>query len=293
MQILQAQAQQPNPIRIRLGTSITIGAVSNDEFAYRWYRDGMLIANQTGSTLTTNLPGEYQVEAISRFDCVSDKSDPFLILVDYADLEVIKKSEARAVGPNETFEYTIVARNNGNTLTTNITVTDVLPSNLAFVGMDDPRAKYENGVITWLLPTLDDGESQSLRIQVQGKMDGLVYNRADISGDPGMPDPNLSNNTSTDVKRIIGDVKVPNVITPNGDGKNDTFKVDGIELYPDNTVAIFNRWGNEVFRSAGGYKNNWSGEGLSEGTYYYIIKMIGKDGKAKNIAGWVTILRDK
>ncbi len=293
LQVLQVQAQQPNPIRIRLGTSITIGAAYDQEFSYRWYRDGRLIANENGSRLTTNLPGEYQLEAISMYDCVSDKSDPFVILVDYADLEVIKKSEGRAVGPNETFEYTIIARNNGNTATTDIVVTDVLPTNLLFVAMDDNRAKYENGVITWSLPQLDDGESQLLKIQVQGKVDGLVYNKAEISGDPSMPDPNLTNNASTDIKKIIGDIKVPNVITPNGDGKNDVFKVEGIELYPDNTVAIFNRWGNEVFRSSGGYKNNWDGNGLSEGTYYYIFKMVGKDGKPKNIAGWVTILRDK
>lgn len=287
------KAQQPNLVKTPLGTPVTLGTTTNDEYTYQWYRDGIAIANETKSKITTTVAGSYQVSAINKGNCESDLSDAFVVFVEYADLQVTKKSESRHVAPNETFEYKIVARNNGNTANVNIEVTDVLPVRLRFVATDNEAASYVNGVIRWKIDRLDNGEEKTLSIKVQGKLEGFVSNTAIISGDAAMPDPNLSNNTSIDTKKIIGDIKIPNIITPNGDGKNDVFKVEGIELFPNNTLAIFNRWGNEVFRSAGGYQNNWNGNGLSEGTYYYVINLVGKDGATQKMTGWVTLLRDK
>ena len=72
---------------------------------------------------------------------------------------------------------------------------------------------------------------------------------------------------------------VPNIITPNGDGVNDLFVIPALldpAAYPKNQVLIFNRWGDEVFRSNGAYKNNWdgtfNGEDLPADTYFYIIE---------------------
>ena len=85
---------------------------------------------------------------------------------------------------------------------------------------------------------------------------------------------------------------IHNVITPNGDGINDGWIIDGIEEFPDNDVLIFNRWGDEV-RSFQHYDNTttvWKGENnqgkhLPDGTYYYIITI--KDGGSRT--GWVLI----
>ncbi|WP_233166000.1 gliding motility-associated C-terminal domain-containing protein [Pedobacter sp. ASV12] len=68
------------------------------------------------------------------------------------------------------------------------------------------------------------------------------------------------------------DLFIPNVFTPNGDGNNDTFEIKGLELFAENELVIVNRWGNEVYR-ASSYRNNWSGEGLNEGTYYYLLRV--------------------
>ena len=293
LQIKIANAQTLNEIRLPLGSSITIGAHSNGDYTYQWFRDGLAIANENRSTLTTFIPGTYRVKAINKGNCASDLSDEFKIVSQYSDLEVIKKSELRPVGPNETFEYKIVAKNRGNTDNTNITVTDILPSSLVFISTDKTAATYAAGKIIWNIPSLIVGQEDELIVKVQGKIEGVVTNTATIKSTSPLPDPDVSNNTSTDTKKIIGNLKIPNVITPNGDGKNDVFKVEGIELYKDNTLSIFNRWGNEVFRSAGGYKNNWSGEGLNEGTYYYILKVVSANGKVQNITGWITLLRDK
>lgn len=295
MQVAIAKAQNPNMVKVPLGTPVTLGVNNpNGNYTYQWYRGGRTMANENHSTLTTTVAGEYQVRAINQSDCQSDLSDVFTVVVMYADLQVIKKSEMRYVGPNETFTYTISAKNNGNTDDTNVTITDHLPPGLIYLGMDNPTngtATYNAGLITWNIPLLGDLAEEKLVIRVQGKIPSTIVNTAIISGT--LPDPDLANNTSIDTKKIIGDIKVPNVITPNGDGKNDVLKIEGIELYKENTLSIFNRWGNEVYRSPGGYNNNWSGEGLSEGTYYYVLRLVSKQGVSSSVTGWVTLLRDK
>ncbi len=71
------------------------------------------------------------------------------------------------------------------------------------------------------------------------------------------------------------DLEPNNLLTPNGDGKNDTWFVSGKGLSQDFEVVIYNRWGAEVFAQKG-YNNEWdgnsNGEALPEGAYYYIIK---------------------
>ncbi|HMN04788.1 MAG TPA: choice-of-anchor L domain-containing protein [Flavobacteriales bacterium] len=70
-------------------------------------------------------------------------------------------------------------------------------------------------------------------------------------------------------------VIIPNVITPNNDGHNDKFVIEGIQGR-DNNVQIFNRWGQEVF-SAQNYQNNYSAKGLHDGVYFYIVRVMDKE----------------
>lgn len=97
-----------------------------------------------------------------------------------------------------------------------------------------------------------------------------------------------SNTVSTTVDNA--DFIIPNIITPNGDGSNDTFKIKGLENYPGTQVTIFNRWGNEVYRSAN-YLNDWDGSQLNEGTYYYLILRKEKSGSTTAFKGWMFIKR--
>jgi gliding motility-associated-like protein len=74
---------------------------------------------------------------------------------------------------------------------------------------------------------------------------------------------------------------IPNAISPNGDGKNDVWKLPFISLlYPKATVEIFNRWGQKIFYSEG-YESAWdgtySGEELPMGNYYYILDLKDAD----------------
>jgi len=65
-------------------------------------------------------------------------------------------------------------------------------------------------------------------------------------------------------------LQIPNVITPNNDGKNDAFLIEN--LPEQSTLTIFNRWGNIVYSSLN-YQNNWKADGVIAGTYYYLLKL--------------------
>lgn len=84
---------------------------------------------------------------------------------------------------------------------------------------------------------------------------------------------------------------VPQVITPNGDFKNDFFVIKDIEKNSPAELVIFNRWGDEVYHNTN-YMNDWDGKSnngtqLSNDTYFYILKFA--DGKITR--GFVVIKR--
>jgi len=100
--------------------------------------------------------------------------------------------------------------------------------------------------------------------------------------------------TDTDsvIVTVLPKITIPDGITPNGDGKNDTWVIDLIEEYPDAVVEIYNRWGVLLFH-AEDYKQDWAGtyngEDLPIGTYYYIIEL--NDEETEPFTGPITVLR--
>lgn len=86
---------------------------------------------------------------------------------------------------------------------------------------------------------------------------------------------------------------ISQAITPNGDGKNDTWIIKRIEQYPKAIVAVYSRWGELVFSAAAGYNNDWTGAHknkstpLPTGPYFYIID---HDGNGTiDFQGWLYI----
>jgi gliding motility-associated-like protein len=99
----------------------------------------------------------------------------------------------------------------------------------------------------------------------------------------------VSNNFTTEVE-------IPNVFTPDGDGKNDTYKVkiSGEELFE---LTIWNRWGGKVFETTdakigwNGKVNN-TGEDSPEGTYYFILKYRMRGQVTESVVrGTITMIR--
>ncbi|WP_233165875.1 gliding motility-associated C-terminal domain-containing protein [Pedobacter sp. ASV12] len=98
-------------------------------------------------------------------------------------------------------------------------------------------------------------------------------------------------NGSYFTKLATGSLTIPNLFTPNGDGTNDTFEIRGLPFFGANELTIVNRWGNEVYKTQN-YRNTWTGVGLNEGTYYYILKVreTAMDGW-KVYKGYITLIR--
>jgi gliding motility-associated-like protein len=102
-------------------------------------------------------------------------------------------------------------------------------------------------------------------------------------------------NTGSISIAVVEDFKVEstNILTPNGDGKNDKWVIRNLDSYPDNEVKIYDRAGRIVYQRRN-YSNDWNGtmngSPLAEGTYYYILTI---NGSSKTAKGYITIIRDQ
>lgn len=90
---------------------------------------------------------------------------------------------------------------------------------------------------------------------------------------------------------LVRDLKIPTLITPNEDGNNDYFVINGIETLGKCSLTVFNRWGGRVFENPG-YNNKWNGldendKPLPEDTYFFILKTE----KNRSIKGYIVIRR--
>jgi len=97
--------------------------------------------------------------------------------------------------------------------------------------------------------------------------------------------------TASTTVTLLFQLVVPNTFTPNGDGVNDTWDVQHIDLYPNSTIQVFNRWGQSVYSSTGygiPWDGTYKGSVLPAGTYYYVIDL--KNG-GKPMSGFVALLK--
>lgn len=89
--------------------------------------------------------------------------------------------------------------------------------------------------------------------------------------------------------------RVPNIITPNGDGANDVFHIDCKYMKSFN-MMVFDRWQNQVYESNDA-KKAWDGTNLyshqpcAEGVYFFVIKITGHDEKIREVKGNVSLYR--
>jgi gliding motility-associated-like protein len=87
---------------------------------------------------------------------------------------------------------------------------------------------------------------------------------------------------------------IPNAFSPNGDGFNDNWVIEGLELYHNVEMRIFDRWGSRVYYSPNASDNPWDGtfdgRRLPIDSYHYVIDLNDEEDE-KIETGNVTIVR--
>jgi gliding motility-associated-like protein len=162
--------------------------------------------------------------------------------------------------------------------------------------------KYTVIVSTFVPPYLDAGPSFTIPVFSTVVIGGnptsygistLTWSPADYLDDPFLQNPVASNTIDvtytvsqfydngclvSDTMQVIlyPEIKISNGFSPNNDGKNDKWIIDYIEQFPDNTVDVYNRWGELLFASKGYHEpfdGRYHGSNLPVGTYYYVINL--------------------
>jgi gliding motility-associated-like protein len=93
---------------------------------------------------------------------------------------------------------------------------------------------------------------------------------------------------------VSEELLIPRMFSPNGDNINDLWVISGIDKYPDNSIYIYDRWGQEVFQSRSySLIKAWDGKVMSktvsEGVFYYVLEL--NDVNKQKYKGSITVIR--
>ncbi len=221
----------------------------------------------------------------------------------------------------ESILYTFSVTNTGEFELTDVQLTDQQLLGGTIAGPVDGTDNGNDGVLsigeTWTY-------NATYPIKEQDVLNGLVTNQAtvtanaigivasifDVSDDNSLDENDM---TMTSVPDFMCSMdpgadeafEIFSGVTPNGDGFNDYFRINGIENYPDNVLKIFNRWGALVYQSEGyGIGNNLFygvSEGkatilkektLPSGTYFYILTFPTDNPGQASYSGYLYINRN-
>lgn len=91
------------------------------------------------------------------------------------------------------------------------------------------------------------------------------------------------------------EIRVPNGVTPNGDGVNDVLVINGLSQF-EHELLIYSRWGDLIF-NASPYNNDWNGQSQSatygdkvvDGTYFYILTYTNANGEDVKLNGFIEV----
>lgn len=207
-------------------------------------------------------------------------------------------SETTLVSPTTNTTYFVTMTDTcGITVVDSVTVTvDITPVSVSFVAPD----YHCIGDDLILTPIISGGTPPySYNWNINGQLSVNNQTGSATVTNPTSGDFSLSltdgcnqqSNYSKFIDVIGCSITIPNVITPNDDNKNETFVISNLEYHPNTKIKIYNRWGRMVY-SSDNYKNDWKGENVSAGTYYYVLELK-DDKKCDEIdcTGFITIIK--
>ncbi|MET7030103.1 Calx-beta domain-containing protein, partial [Sediminicola luteus] len=215
------------------------------------------------------------------------------------DLELIKEVDNANPTVGRQITFTVTLTNLSQITVADVVINELIDVNLGFQYVSHVASSgiYDEIAGRWQLMSIAPEEVSTLTITVTVPQQGTYQNIASlVSSSP--TDGNTINNVGT-VSVVVAPRSsdepgfIFNQFSPNGDGVNDILIINDIQdsQYQNNTLEIYDRYGNQVF-SVTGYDNTWRGEGdngeLPKGTYFYVLD-LGDGSEVRK--GWIQIIR--
>ncbi len=308
---------------------ITVNGGTPD-YSFEWTLNSNVVSNS--EDLIGVVSGKYYIAVTDANNCVVNDSatlDPAILVEAFAgnDTLICFGADFTAIGTSNqpTADFTWFDADANNVSDTNELVLSNLSTGVeiyvlqaSFNGCDDTDSlivTIGNAVIVDAGP---DSEVPSIgSIQIGGDptavdVDTITWSPAIYLNDTTISNPTVIKPkvdtwyyvTAIDSNGCIGidsmfllvvpDIIIPNGVSPNSDGKNDTWILDFKEDFPNLEVSVFNRWGDLLFYDNAGYLVEWDGkyEGkeLPVGTYYYTINLH-NEFYPEPFTGPITIMR--
>ena len=170
---------------------------------------------------------------------------------------------------------------------------------ISFLNITDVSVFAENDIVHWTWNYGEGDETHDFNGEHQYTQWGEYTVTLSVETEQGCQ------SSVTHVVYIEADLIFPNIITPNGDGKNDVFAIKNMNPLMPNILSIYDRWGKKVYEKQNyqtyaregdqqiyNESDGFSGEKLSDGVYYYTFHYEGYT-KAVDYHGTLTIIRDK
>ena len=152
--------------------------------------------------------------------------------------------------------------------------------------------------------TTDTAFCENGTVLINAEIPGATYQWQDGSTDavyraakPGLYEVLITyRNCTKNFSVQIGDYEklvLPNIFTPNNDGRNDTFIPMEMCGVASGTLKIFNRWGQLIAETpdiAKGWNGKVNGKKAADGVYFYLVEYADFKGQQKIKKGWVELV---
>lgn len=263
-----------------------------------WYIEELAAGQSVSFTLSFEVIGE-QGSLINfasvrgeNFPAVSDQTDPVMIQeIPSPDLLIYLESAPEMVLKGQKYLIKLHVVNMGSVRSGPMAVDHYFSDLVGYKGASSEvgEVSYDsnNKYLIWTVDEISPGDTLELILELNANEEGLIENFFQVYSDT--PDPDYSNNELVFTINQT-ELRIPNVFTPNGDGVNETWKIERLqEFFPSNQLLVFDRMGKVVY-SVENYQNDWGGAGLARGTYFYELQGTDSQGSTYQFSGFVTII---
>ncbi|SFT92261.1 conserved repeat domain-containing protein/gliding motility-associated C-terminal domain-containing protein [Algoriphagus locisalis] len=284
------------PQELVLTNASTGAEVENSKVT--WYLEELAAGQSVSFTLSFDVLGEqgslinFASASGENFPAVSDQTDPVTIKeIPSPDLMIYLESAPEMVLKGKEYQIKIQVVNTGSVGSGPLAVDHYFSDLVGYVRVSsevgDISYDSSNKYLIWTIDEISPGDTLELILELKANEEGLVENFFQVYSDT--PDPDYSNNELVFTINQ-SELRIPNVFTPNGDGINESWRIEQLnELFASNQLVVFDRMGKTVF-STDNYQNDWSGTGLTRGTYFYELTTIDFEGNSYQFSGFVTLI---